>query len=122
MQAGRLISCGTMGWEKRANHIYYYRKERDGSRVRSIYLGRGENALLASRLTTLHREECKEMRNARLAEREVSRRTDDELDKLQAACDALMAATLLMAGFHTHKRQWRKMWDGRTHNREYRQR
>ena len=33
-----------MGWEQRGAHKYYYRKERHGSRVKSVYVGRGEIA------------------------------------------------------------------------------
>jgi hypothetical protein len=33
-----------MGWEQRGNNSYYYRKERDGWRVKSTYVGRGEIA------------------------------------------------------------------------------
>ena len=33
-----------MGWEQRGNNSYYYKKERDGSRVKSVYVGRGEIA------------------------------------------------------------------------------
>ncbi|MGI8656377.1 MAG: hypothetical protein ACR2LC_14315 [Pyrinomonadaceae bacterium] len=39
-----------MGWERRRGRLFYYRKERDEQgRVRSIYLGRGESAIDASR-------------------------------------------------------------------------
>ena len=38
-----------MGWERRGNQEYYYRKERDGSRVKSTYLGRGEMAHMISK-------------------------------------------------------------------------
>src|SRR5688500_8453371 len=37
-----------MGWEQRGNHSYYYRKERSGSSVRSVYVGRGEVAHMIS--------------------------------------------------------------------------
>jgi hypothetical protein len=33
-----------MGWEQRGANQYYYRKERQGSRVKSTYVGRGEIA------------------------------------------------------------------------------
>ena len=37
-----------MGWEKRGNNQYYYKKEREGSRVKSVYVGRGEMAHMIS--------------------------------------------------------------------------
>lgn len=33
-----------MGWEKRGNGKYYYRKKRIGNRVFSTYMGKGEKA------------------------------------------------------------------------------
>lgn len=36
-----------MAWERRGNHSYYYRKERD--RVKSTYVGRGEMAHMISK-------------------------------------------------------------------------
>jgi hypothetical protein len=97
-----------MGWEKRGNGTYFYLKEREGSRVRSVYVGRGDAARLISCENTLHRQQCEEMRDATSAENDV----DEELEELGAACDVLTAATLLAAGFHTHKRQWRKKRGG----------
>ncbi len=37
-----------MGWEMRRGELYYYRKIREGERVRSVYFGRGERALAAA--------------------------------------------------------------------------
>jgi hypothetical protein len=37
-----------MGWEQRGNNSYYYKKEREGSRVKSVYVGRGEVAHMIS--------------------------------------------------------------------------
>ena len=39
-----------MGWEQRGNNRYYYRKEREGSRVKSVYVGRGEIADMISQI------------------------------------------------------------------------
>ena len=33
-----------MGWERRGRHEYYDKKERTGSRIRSVYVGRGKTA------------------------------------------------------------------------------
>ena len=32
------------GWEQRGTNCYYYRKEREGGRVKSTYVGRGDVA------------------------------------------------------------------------------
>lgn len=39
-----------MGWEQRGNNSYYYKKEREGSRVKSVYVGRGEIAHMVAQL------------------------------------------------------------------------
>lgn len=39
-----------MGWEQRGTNLYYYKKEREGSKVKSIYVGRGEVAHMISKL------------------------------------------------------------------------
>lgn len=39
-----------MGWEQRGTNKYYYRKEREGARVKSTYVGRGEIAQMVSQI------------------------------------------------------------------------
>jgi hypothetical protein len=39
-----------MGWEQRANNRYYYKKEREGSKVKSVYVGRGEIAHMVAQI------------------------------------------------------------------------
>jgi hypothetical protein len=51
-----------MGWEQRGSHQYYYRKERESSRVKSIYVGRGELAELTAMLDAIQRSTQKEER------------------------------------------------------------
>ena len=52
-----------MGWELRRGKLVYYRKVRDGSRVRSVYCGAGERGEEAER-------EEEERRREKLARRE----------------------------------------------------
>jgi hypothetical protein len=97
-----------MGWERRGNNQYYYRKEREGSRVKSVYVGRGEIAHMISQIQS----------NSPLLDRLASLTNSSEAIKLEKTNAALKRssdlvrlitqATLLSAGFHTHKRQWRK--------------
>ncbi len=97
-----------MGWEQRGAHQYYYRKERDGSRAKSVYVGRGEIANMFSDFQT----------TSGLFEKAIGMVYPSELDQLkeqdaniEQACrliDVITQAALLAAGFHTHKRQWRK--------------
>jgi hypothetical protein len=97
-----------MGWEKRGNQLYYYRKRREGDTVVSEYVGRGELAELYATLDELERER-------REAEREAWRQRRAEiqagvqiLDEVEDAVRTLTRACLLAAGYHTHKGQWRQ--------------
>jgi len=97
-----------MGWEQRGTHQYYYRKEREGSRVKSTYVGRGEIAQMISEIQS----------SAPLIERLAGIIKSPQVVKEQKAEAALKQAddlihlltqaALLTAGFHTHHRQWRR--------------
>lgn len=97
-----------MGWERRGNHEYYYRKERQGSSVKSTYVGRGEIAHMISKFESSSAEIEQLLRAKKAIE-------DQELERIEAAMDRAVElvqlfteATLLTAGFHTHRRQWRR--------------
>ena len=96
-----------MGWEDRNGRSYYYRKERDGSRVKSVYVGRGETAGLIAQFEALQSDEREENLALARLERERVEEQDAELDALAEMMDAVAAGVLLAAGYHTHKRQWR---------------
>lgn len=108
---GNCIACSTMGWEQRGNHQYYYRKERHGAHVRSVYVGRGQMARMVSEFQT----------TSGLFDKVIGR-TDSGLEQLKeqdadiahvcGLIQSITQASLLAAGFHTHKRQWRKKRDG----------
>ncbi|MDQ3258304.1 MAG: hypothetical protein M3R15_31215 [Acidobacteriota bacterium] len=51
-----------MGWETRGGTSYYYRKERDGASVRSVYVGSGETASLITQLEEMRSEEVAHQR------------------------------------------------------------
>src|SRR5947209_8736136 len=92
-----------MGWETRGGREYYYRKERAGASVRSVYV-HGTLAPLAAMNVAQAREE------AAIARALI--RQDGERDGAAVeACRGLRAEVrrlLLAAGFHEHKRQWRR--------------
>jgi hypothetical protein len=97
-----------MGWEARGSHSYYYRKERDGSSVRSVYVGRGEMAQLTAALLAMQRED-RRIKNQKLQQEQASLKALDlDLDVMLWAVNTMMDAALIVAGFHQHKRQWRK--------------
>ena len=89
-----------MGWEQRGTNLYYYRKEREGSRVKSPYVGKGEIAHLISQFQT--------KRIARANRLPESKKTEAVLDLASELIQLFTQAALLTAGFHTHKRQWRR--------------
>lgn len=97
-----------MGWEKRGNREYYYRKVREGSRVRSVYVGRGELAQLTAALIAMQREDRSNQNQELRLEQALLRAFDLEVHAMEAVIITITEAALLAAGFHQHKRQWRK--------------
>jgi len=101
-----------MGWEKRGNRKYLYRKRRIGRRVVSEYVGRGEVAELVCERDGMNRIE-RDLRTAEAAAaRERQRNIDAEIDRLGRLTRALTYGMFLLSGYHTHKGQWRKRHDG----------
>jgi hypothetical protein len=103
-----------MGWETRERGgRYYYRKERDGSCVRSVYVGAGLFGQSAAMLSNLKREN-REMERLAIR-REVERQSS--VESRFAAVDDLMeshvTAALIASGYHQHKRQWRRKRNGK---------
>lgn len=97
-----------MGWEQRGTNQYYYRKEREGSRVKSVYVGRGEMAHLIAKFQSSSAELEKLMRAKKSIEADKLRRIEETLDRAVELVQLFTQATLLTAGFHTHHRQWRR--------------
>lgn len=97
-----------MGWEDRNGRSYYYRKERDGARVRSIYVGRGETAGLIAQFEAMQSDEREGKRALALLERARVQEQDAELEALGEIISELAAATLITDGYHQHKRVWRR--------------
>jgi hypothetical protein len=98
-----------MGWEQRGKNSYYYKKERDGAHVKSVYVGRGEVADMVAQLqssASLIQRYARCMKPTQAVEEE---KIELELDQLTDRVCVITEAALLIAGFHTHKRQWRKM-------------
>lgn len=97
-----------MGWEKRGEREYFYRKVRIGGRVRSEYIGTGETATLIAKYAAILREqrglEAWEHNRQRAEQAEI----DGQIAELQEIVSLLTKAVLLTEGYHTHKRQWRR--------------
>jgi len=97
-----------MGWEQRGTNSYYYRKERSAGRVRSLYVGRGESAVLTAQLDAMQREEREAQRAKERKELRGFDSIDQTIDNLVRLSSTLTEAILIAGGFHQHKRQWRK--------------
>jgi len=93
-----------MAWEHRHGKLFYYRKVREGNRVRSVYMGNGELAAECSeKVQAEHR--CQQQER-------VFKESENAIERQLAALDAEIAAitenTLTTAGLHQHKGTWRK--------------
>lgn len=101
-----------MGLEWRGNNPYYYEKERDGDKVRSVYSGKGETALLFHRLNRWRKIEKAEEKQSKSKEKQREMQTEAEIEAaVETVCEIsrlLTDAFFLTNGFHQHKRQWRK--------------
>ena len=97
-----------MGWEQRGSHSYYYKKEREGSKVKSVYVGRGEIGHMVSKLQSTSAELEKLMQAKRSIEANELKRVEATLDRAIDLTQLFTQAALLVAGFHTHHRQWRR--------------
>jgi hypothetical protein len=97
-----------MAWETRNGRSYYYRKEREGGRVKSVYVGCGEGAELLAQIDALENNEREEAPTLARMERERLQAQNAELDALGEIIRELAAATLVAHGYHQHKREWRR--------------
>jgi hypothetical protein len=102
-----------MALEWRGNNLYYYEKERDGDRVRSVYSGKGEIAYLIHSLNLSRKREKEYEKQARDKLRQKEVVIDAELDSLFEITKVFTDALFLANGYHQHKRQWRKKRNGK---------
>lgn len=99
-----------MGWEQRGANRYYYRKERQGSRVKSTYVGRGEMANLISQFQESSNAVERIVRSNKLND---SEKTEAAIDLASNLIQLVTQSALLTGGFHTHHRQWRRKRNAR---------
>ena len=103
-QNGRLMS-----WEYRGNQRYYYRKTKIGGQIQTEYIGGGQVAEFIAKQDE-HDRQRREMEAAEcqalLAD---ERETVEMLAEVDDLLRTLTTGVMLANGFHTHRRQWRKM-------------
>lgn len=97
-----------MGWEQRGNDRYYYCKEREGARVKSVYVGRGEIAHLISQFQASSDTLERLTRANNSIKALESDKAEAFLEQSLELIHLFTQAALLTAGFHTHHREWRR--------------
>lgn len=103
-----------MGFERRGNRIYYYKKEREGDRVVSRYVGSGETASLFAQLDELYKDEKDFKRYEEQQRKAEAERFEKELSEIEETFDNLITGFLLANGYHqTSSREWRKKRNGK---------
>ncbi len=97
-----------MAWETRGNGSYYYRKVRDGGRVRSVYVGAGLWAEAEAIADEVNRETAAAGRAAWSTRVQAEQADDEAIAAAGDVAQTLTAAVLIAAGCYTHRRQWRR--------------
>jgi hypothetical protein len=97
-----------MGWEQRGNRRFYYRAVRVNGQPRKRYLGTGAVGEAHARLDARERRVRAAERRARNSEQARWAIADAALDELRAMTELIAGATLLLAGFHLHRGEWRR--------------
>ena len=97
-----------MGWEQRGSRSYYYRKTREGGRVRSEYMGGGVLGKICAETDRDEQHDRKAERDADHATQQVDAEIDRQLKDAEVALGTIVNSALRAAGYHKHKGQWRK--------------
>lgn len=97
-----------MGLIYRNGRPYLYRSKRTGGRVTSEYVASGDAAQLITQMVVRDRDRRDEKRSDVDAIRERSDALEVSLDDYARRVDDLTRSALLVAGYHQHKREWRK--------------
>jgi len=105
-----------MAWEKRrrGNRRYYYRSRGVEGRVVKEYVGRGQAAEFAAKQDAEARAKREALRSVERQARQQDEDAADQLDGFAKWCELLLAGTLLAAGHHRHRGEWRKRRKRRT--------
>ena len=101
-----------MAWEPRGNDRYYYRKQRQGKRVVSLYVGSISTAHIIAELDRLNREKRRISQSQWREEIKEFKEMEPDFDLLWKTIHGLMETTFLISGYHRHKGQWRKKRHG----------
>jgi hypothetical protein len=97
-----------MGWKTINGRRYFYKSEREGSRVRSAYFGPGAFGAVMAEWIALERLERAEERERLREDREESDATERAVADWFDAVQIVVEAAMVAAGLHKHKGQWRR--------------
>jgi len=97
-----------MAWEKRGSSMYYYRKQRNGDCVRSVYVGHGPGAEICAAEDMEERLEHAAFIAVRRERVEAEAVTDRQMNEIRVSILGITNAALQAAGYHKHHGQWRK--------------
>jgi hypothetical protein len=101
-----------MAWEPRGNDTYYYRKQRRGKRVESVYIGNDGTAHVIAELDRVDREKLRISRQIWRDEINEFKELEPDFELLMKVIHGLTDTALLSSGYHPHKGQWRKKRNG----------
>jgi hypothetical protein len=96
--------CSKLALEKRDGNLYYYRHVRDGDRVRKVYVGSGELALLAYEHDLIKRATEEHKRNE---EREKLEALVSSVEEFSDLAEIITRACLVAGGYRRYQGHWR---------------
>ena len=97
-----------MAWETRSGKPYYYRKRRVDGKVVSEYVGTGGQAEEMAVQDELDRDLRKAQEDKVRSIIQGDKLIDRQIDCVSAQMMRIVHGFLLINGYHTHKRKWRK--------------
>ncbi len=103
--------CCKMSWQGPGRRYYYQRRRVGGGRVEYTYYGCGETAHLIAELARLD-QIAQEQRAAERNDRDRFRDFDTQARALDTLIAEQLADVLTAAGYHQHKRTWRRRRGG----------
>ena len=101
-----------MGWERRGNHWYYYKKIRDGDQVRSEYCFGGDNLQeINLKVQQIRQKEKEAKQQQRKEDRQELDQIEQDFQEIETHIQNYLSGVLIAHGYHRHKGQWRKQRD-----------
>jgi hypothetical protein len=99
--------CIKLALEKRDGNLYYYRHVRDGDRVRKVYVGSGELALLAHEHDLIKRAAEEHKRKEEREEREKLEVLVSSVEEFCEVTEIITRACLIAGGYRRYQGHWR---------------